>query len=175
EEIQETEENLQGKSLTYEALQKMTYMDMVVSEILRKWPVSLITDRQCNKDYEYVSPSTGERVVIKEGDVVRIPMCAIQRDAKYFENPEVLDPERFSEQNKSNIELGTYLPFGLGPRSCIGNRFALLEIKAFFYYLLRDFRLEPSPKSCVPLELDTANVKLQPKNGFWIQFKPRKC
>ncbi|XP_075144766.1 uncharacterized protein LOC142219885 [Haematobia irritans] len=174
-EINETEEILEGKPISYEVLQKMRYMDMVVSEVLRKWPVTLVTDRQCNKDYEYVSELTGERITIKAGDVIRIPMISIQRDPKYYENPEVFDPERFNEENKTKIHFGTYLPFGLGPRSCIGNRFALLEIKAFLYYLLRDFRLEASSKSCIPLVLDIKNVKLQPKNGFWIQFKPRNA
>uniref|UniRef100_A0A1I8Q640 Cytochrome P450 n=1 Tax=Stomoxys calcitrans TaxID=35570 RepID=A0A1I8Q640_STOCA len=174
EEIQQTDEELEGQQLTYEALQKMTYMEMVVSEVLRKWPIPLSTDRMCNKDFEYVSTSTGERVVIKKGDVIRIPICGIHLDPKYYENPNVIDPERFNEENKSKIQYGTYLPFGMGPRSCIGNRFALLEAKAFLYYLLRDYRLEPSPKSCIPLVLDPKSVNLMAKNGFWIKFIPRK-
>lgn len=120
EEIQKTDEQLHGAPLTYETIHKMTYMDMVVSEVLRKWPVSLATDRACNKDYDYECPKTGERVAIKKGDLIRISMCALQRDPKYFENPEVLNPERFSAENKSKIEIGTYFPFGLGPRNCIG-------------------------------------------------------
>lgn len=55
----------------------------------------------------------------------------------------------------------------------LGNRFALLEVKAFLYYLLRDYRLEASAKTCIPLELDTSNVQMKPKTGFWIQLKPR--
>ncbi|XP_013101430.2 probable cytochrome P450 9f2 [Stomoxys calcitrans] len=174
EEIQEVDKQLQGKPLTHEILQKMTYMDMVVSEVLRKWPVAMVSDRTCTSDYDYVSPISGDRISIKKDELVRIPTCALQRDAKYFESPEKLKPERFSAENKSKIETGTYLPFGLGARNCIGKRFALLEIKAFLFYVLRDYRLEASSKTCLPMELDMTSMHLQPKTGFWLQFKPRK-
>uniref|UniRef100_A0A1I8PRR0 Cytochrome P450 n=1 Tax=Stomoxys calcitrans TaxID=35570 RepID=A0A1I8PRR0_STOCA len=173
EEIQEIHQQLQGKAVTYEALNKMTYLDMVFSEVLRKWPVGLVSDRTCTKDYEYVSPTSGEKISIKKGELVRIPSCALHRDAKNFENPEVFDPERFSAENKLKIVAGTYLPFGLGPRNCIGNRFATLEVKAFLYYLVRDYSLEASPKTCLPMELDTKSMTMKPKTGFWLQLRPR--
>jgi len=51
EEVKEVKEELNGKQLTYEILQKMKYMDMVVSESLRKWPPNISSDRQCNKEF----------------------------------------------------------------------------------------------------------------------------
>lgn len=125
EEIQQFSEDLDGDSVTYDVLQKMPYMDKVVSEILRKWPVTLVTDRVCNKDFTF--ESNGKILEIKEGEIVRIPMCGIHRDDKYYPAPEVIDPERFSEENKTKLESGTYLPFGLGPRICIG----MLEFSVF--------------------------------------------
>ncbi|XP_061390044.1 cytochrome P450 3A18-like [Musca vetustissima] len=175
EEIRGIDKDLQGKSVTYELLQKMPYMDMVISEVLRKWPVTLVTDRTCTKDFEYKSPESGENIVIKKGEKIRVSLCGLQRDPKYFENPDQFNPERFSVENRGKIEIGTYLPFGLGPRNCIGNRFALLEVKAFLYYLLRDYRLEVSPKTSQPLTLDPANIQLLPKGGFWLKCIPRKC
>ncbi|XP_061397873.1 probable cytochrome P450 9f2 [Musca vetustissima] len=174
EEIHGVDEELHGNPVTYELLQKMPYMEMVVSEVLRKWPVAGVTDRICNKDFEYVSKDTGERVVVKKGEKVRISMCGFQRDPNYFENPNVFDPERFSAENKMKIDHGTYLPFGVGPRNCIGTRFALLEVKVFLYYLLRDYQLEPCAKSCIPLVLDPTKMQLLPKGGFWLKLKPRK-
>ncbi|XP_073817821.1 probable cytochrome P450 9f2 [Musca autumnalis] len=174
EEIQEIDRDLHGKPVSYELLQKMQYLDMVVSEVLRKWPVPLITDRTCTKDFEYVSPEDGERIVIKKGDKLRISMCGIQRDPSNYENPDEFNPERFNMENKLKIETGIYLPFGLGPRNCIGNRFALLEVKAFLYYLLRDYRLDVSTRTCLPLRLDPANLQLLPKGGFWLKCVPRK-
>lgn len=120
DEINEFDEQLQDKHVTYDVLQKMPYLDAVISEVLRKWPITLAADRVCNKDYVYVAPDTGERIEIRKGDAVRAGMCPIQRDPKYFEDPDVLNPERFMGENKSRIDSGTYLPFGLGPRNCIG-------------------------------------------------------
>lgn len=129
EEIAEIDKDLQGTPVSYEMLQKMSYMDMVVSEVLRKWPVAGVTDRICNKEFEYESKETGERVVVKKGEKVRISMCGMQRDPRYYENPNVFDPERFSAENKGKIENGTYMPFGLGPRNCIGKILKIWVLK----------------------------------------------
>lgn len=60
---------------------------------------------------------------IDVGTPVWIPIYAIHRDDKYFPNPEYFDPERFNDENIHNIAPFTYLPFGVGPRNCIGNIF----------------------------------------------------
>ena len=119
EEILEVEENLNGKPLSYEALQNMCYMDMVVQECLRKWPGAIVLDRVCNKDITYTFEN-GEKWELKKGDYIWIPVVGFHRDPKYFENPLKFDPERFSEENKDKIKPFTYLPFGVGPRNCIG-------------------------------------------------------
>lgn len=119
EEIEEVILNLNGKPLSYEALQNMKYMDMITSEVLRKWPAAIVTDRVCNKDFNYKTES-GEIISIKKDTPIWMPVIGIHRDALYFENPMKFDPERFSEENKANIKPFTYFPFGLGPRNCIG-------------------------------------------------------
>lgn len=60
---------------------------------------------------------------IKEGELIIIPTCAIHHDPKYFPNPNKFDPERFSDTNRMNIKPYTYMPFGTGPRNCIGKFF----------------------------------------------------
>lgn len=117
-EILETNAKLDGKKLTYDELQKMKYMDMVVTEGLRYWPPAGMTDRVCVKDYEY---NDGEmHFKIGKGLAFWIPIYGLHHDPKYFPNPGKFDPERFSEENKANIIPGTYVPFGVGPRNCIG-------------------------------------------------------
>jgi len=170
QEIEDVSSELNGKPLTYEALQGMRYMDMVTSEALRKWPAAVAVDRLCNKDFVY--EGDGERIEIKKGDVVWLPVCALHRDERYFENPNKFDPERFSEENKDT--LGLYMPFGLGPRNCIGSRFALLEAKAILFYLVREFRIEAAKKTNIPMELSASNFQLMPKNGFWLKLVSRK-
>ena len=171
QEIEDVSQQLAGKPLTYEALQGMRYMDMVISEVLRKWPPAVAIDRMCNKDIVY--EVDGLRVAIKKDEYVWLPLSGLHRDPKYFPNPEKFDPERFSEENKNNIQPFTYLPFGMGPRNCIGSRFALLEAKAMIFYLVRDFVLEPGKNTTIPMKLCAKGFTLAPENGFWLKLCPR--
>ncbi|XP_055589823.1 probable cytochrome P450 9f2 [Uranotaenia lowii] len=171
EEIQETDKELAGKPLTYDTLHKMKYLDMVVSEGLRMWPVAAV-DRLCVRDYT-LDDGEGLRFTIDKGTVVWFPVFGIHRDPKYYPNPEKFDPERFSEANKANINLATYLPFGIGPRNCIGSRFALMEIKAIMYALLLSFRIERNEKTQVPVQLTKGFVGLGVQDGMHLRFKSR--
>lgn len=171
-EIDETHESLDGERVTYEALQKMFYLDQVISEVLRKWSAGALLDRRVNKQYT-LENTDGSKLVLQPGDLVWFSAYAVHRDPKYYPDPEKFDPERFSVENRKSIESGAYLPFGHGPRSCIGTRFALMELKATIYYLLRDFYLECSPKTDVSLKLKVGTFSLDAENGFWLQLKPR--
>ncbi|EAT41568.1 AAEL006784-PA [Aedes aegypti] len=171
EEIIETETTLEGKSLTYEVLQKMKYLDMVVSEGLRKWPAGILGDRYCTKDYQYKDAAGS--FVIEKGTSLWIPTIAIHNDPQYYPNPEKFDPERFSDENKSKINPFAYMPFGVGPRNCIGSRLALMEMKLIMYYLLREFSFEPTEKTQIPLKLVMSGFALQGEKDVWLEFKPR--
>lgn len=118
DEIAGTNKNLDGKGISYDALQKMKYLDQVVSEGLRKWPLGL-TDRLCVKEYE-CAYGDDAKFRFEKGVPIWIPIYGLHHDPKYYPDPEKFDPERFSDENKRNIVPGTYLPFGIGPRKCIG-------------------------------------------------------
>lgn len=157
------------------SIQDMPYMDMVVSESLRKWPPALALDRLCNKDYNLGKPNdkAPEDYIIRKGFSVIIPVYAFHRDPQYFENPEKFDPERFSEENKHKINPFAYMPFGAGPRNCIGSRFALCEVKVMIYQILRQLEVSPCAKTCIPAELATESFNVQLKGGHWLRFKAR--
>lgn len=78
-------------------------------------PLSFL-DREC--DQEYTMPDSGIKIDV--GTPVIIPVIALHRDPQYFPNPDVFDPERFSDENADKIVPFTYLPFGEGPHGCIG-------------------------------------------------------
>lgn len=118
EEIRDMNASLGGKRIDYDVLQKMKYLDQVITEALRKWPPAALTDRKCVRDYAY---DDGElKFKIEKGSAFWIPIYALHRDPKYYPEPEKFDPERFNDENKNNIVPGTYVPFGTGPRNCIG-------------------------------------------------------
>uniref|UniRef100_A0A1L8E4C9 Putative cytochrome n=1 Tax=Nyssomyia neivai TaxID=330878 RepID=A0A1L8E4C9_9DIPT len=170
-EVDAIKEQLGGKPLTYEALQNMPYLDMVISESLRYWPPAIATDRQCVKPYNI--KVDGKTLDIQVGEGLMIPIVGLHHDPKYFPNPSRFDPERFSEENKHNIVPFTYLPFGVGPRNCIGSRFALMETKAIIYYILTKFTFEVSEKTQIPLKLAKSGFAIKAENGFWVNLKPR--
>ncbi|XP_058837433.1 probable cytochrome P450 9f2 [Topomyia yanbarensis] len=171
EEILETNQSLNDTALSYEVLQNLKYMDMVVSESLRKWPPNVMSDRFCTKDYKY-DDGTGIRFTIEKDQTIWIPTFAIHHDPKYYPNPEKFDPERFNEANRSKIDPGACVPFGVGPRNCIASRLALMEIKLTLYYLLKDFSLKPNEKTQIPLQLAKA-FALKAENGVWVELKLR--
>ncbi|XP_053683834.1 probable cytochrome P450 9f2 [Sabethes cyaneus] len=170
-EIMETHQSLNGKSLSYDAVQKMKYMDMVVSEALRMWPPIAAIDRLCVRDYELVD-ADGLRFTIKNGAGIWLPIYGLHHDPKYYPSPEKFIPERFSDENKSNVNLGAYLPFGIGPRNCIGSRFALMEVKAIVYYMLKNFTFERTANTEVPLSLKKGSGTIADK-GVFVEFRPR--
>lgn len=117
EEVCAVQKELNGQELDYTAINNMQYMDMVVSETLRRWTPSPMTERLASRPY-ILEASDGTKVHLKAGEGVWLPIYAIHMDEKYYPNPEIFDPERFNDKNKQNIRQGTYLPFGIGPSEC---------------------------------------------------------
>lgn len=119
-EIHQVWSQLDGSKLTYEVLQKMNYMDCVVSETLRRWTLLPTHERAVNKPCVLVDDK-GKKIQFNVGDGVLFPSGAIHMDPKYYPNPKLFDPERFNNHNKHNIRPCTYFPFGIGPRNCVSS------------------------------------------------------
>lgn len=85
-------------------------------ETLRKYPPVPILNRMCTKEYNV----PGTNTVIEKGIRLMIPVIGIHRDPEYYPDPDKFNPDRFSEENKQKLKPYTFLPFGDGPRVCIG-------------------------------------------------------
>ncbi|XP_062574948.1 cytochrome P450 3A19-like [Saccostrea cucullata] len=81
------------------------------------------------------------------------PIFAIHRNPKYWPEPEKFDPERFTPENKESRYLYTFLPFGHGPRNCIGQRLAGMDVKCSITYILQHYRFTNCSETEIPLQL----------------------
>jgi len=151
---------------TYDALHKMVYLDMVINETLRYYPPAVGTDRGCTMDYKV----PGTNFTLKKGQSILVPIYGIHHDEKYYRNPQKFDPERFSPENKHKIVPYSFLPFGQGPRNCIGMRFALTEVKVAISHLVHNFRLEPSKRTLIPMKFSQTS-SLKPEGGMFLSLQ----
>ncbi|XP_031617239.1 probable cytochrome P450 6d5 [Contarinia nasturtii] len=128
--------------LTYETLAELKYLDTCIDETLRKYPSLSLLPRSCVKDYRI--PGTNK--VIKKGMQVFISVLGLGMDAKYYAEPDKFIPDRFNEENSvgKNLINRPYLPFGDGPRNCIGLKLGLLQTKVGLVMMLQKFRFELS-------------------------------
>jgi cytochrome P450 len=126
----------QGKTPTLEQLQHMPYTRMVMDESLRLYPPAWLIMRESLED-----DKVGEYRIPK-GYVVMIPVFSIHRDPRLWEEPDAFKPERFSKENAKSQHRFAYFPFGGGPRQCIGNNFALMEMQIIIVMLLQKFRFK---------------------------------
>ncbi|XP_055905027.1 probable cytochrome P450 6g2 [Eupeodes corollae] len=163
------EEN--GGDINYRMIANLQYLHMIIQEVLRLYPPLGFLDRECTvQDGEVYSFDPFSSLIVRRGMPIYIPVFGIQRDPKYFSNPNEFDPERFSLENKSKIVPFTYLPFGTGPHSCIGERFAMLQAKIGLVNFFRNHYVTTCEKSMPVMKLDPKALITQPLGGIYCNI-----
>ncbi|KAM3962826.1 cytochrome P450 6B6-like [Aphomia sociella] len=149
--------------LCYDAIGEMSLLDMAFKESMRMFPSLGVLNRVCAK--QYTIPELN--VTVDPGVKVIIPIEAIQNDKKYFENPEEFMPERFTPEAVKSRHHYTYLPFGEGPRACIGARLGHMQSLAGLAGVLQKFKVEPTKDSRrYPIINPRSNIVQGLKGGF---------
>ncbi|XP_071572411.1 cytochrome P450 4C1-like isoform X2 [Temnothorax nylanderi] len=126
-----------GEKFTMKLLQDLPYLERCIKEALRLYPSVFFISRIPAEDVKLQS------YLVPAGTMVNIYIYAVHRDPNFWPNPEVFDPDRFLPERIRNRHPYSYLPFSAGPRNCIGQRFAMLELKAMIAPLVHNFYLEP--------------------------------
>ncbi|XP_077563555.1 cytochrome P450 3A8-like [Haemaphysalis longicornis] len=144
-----------GSEPSVDVILKLKYLHCVISETLRMYPSEIRLER-CTHD-DYVLGDTG--IKIPKNCTVAIPVYAMHHDPEFFPHPENFNPERFSDENVGSIRPYTYLPFGAGPRSCIGMRLALQAVKLCLLHSLHNVQFVSTAATQVPLKI---------KKGFGV-------
>ncbi|KAK4878672.1 hypothetical protein RN001_011178 [Aquatica leii] len=155
--------------VTYDAVSEMKYFDQVIEETLRKYPPLPTIPRICVEDYKV----PGTDVTINKGTSVMVPVLGLHYDSEYYPNPHCFDPERFSEESKKTRHSFTYLPFGAGPKSCLGIRFGYTQIKVGLVLLLTQYRFGVNPNTKVPLDIDPGNLFFVAKDEVLLDVVAR--
>lgn len=110
--------------------------------------------------------------VIEKGTLVFIPLHAIQHDPEHYPDPEKFDPNRFKSDETITRDSMKWLPFGGGPRNCIGARFAMMQTRIAVVIMLNNFEFSLGSKSHMPLVLDPKILLLSPKGGVYLRLNP---
>ena len=151
----------------HERIQALKYLDQVFSESLRLYPPGYFLIRSAKENF-YVNG-----VCVPPCVEIMVPVYAIHHNPEFWDNPEKFDPERFTLDARSKRHPCMYLPFGNGPRNCIGMRFALLEAKIALVKIIKQFKFEKLSDTKVPLPLKSG-VTLTPKHGIHIKIVCRE-
>jgi cytochrome P450 len=139
----------------------MTYMRMVLEESMRLYPPVPIISR------DSVGPDTVGGIAIRPHTSVMISPWVLHRHRKLWDEPDYFEPERFAPGRRERIHRFAYIPFGAGPRVCIGMGFAMQEASIILAAILKHFRLELVPGH--PVE-PQARVTLRPKYGLKMRL-----
>ena len=155
-------------NLEYNNIMNLPYLDMVVKEAMRH---STFTDGRwnCSKDYQV----PGTNITIPKGMGVTLSAHGVSMDERYFPNPNEFNPEHFNAANKENRSSATDLVFSIGPRQCIGNRFAMLQLKTGIANMVGKFRILPTSRLPDKYEPDPKSGSFKIKGGNWVKFERR--
>lgn len=128
------------EGITYDNLAELKYLECCIDETLRKYPNAPILFRVSSKDYKIANVDA----VLPKRTSVFIPILGFHRDPEIYENPMEFKPERFlnSANGEGNSKGLFYLPFGDGPRNCIGMRLAKVVVKLGLALMLAKFNFE---------------------------------
>jgi len=153
--------------ITNEEETKLTYMTMCIKESQRLFPILHVVARKLDRDVK-----TADGVVIPKDSNVNCSIYMMHRNAEIWPDPLVYDPDRFTPERSEGRSAFAFIPFGAGPRNCIGQVFAMHQTRVVLYHLLRKYEVYydeiPEPND---IEL-TFGVTLQATNGLHIKFRP---
>lgn len=151
---------------TLEDLRNLPYTEMIIKEGMRLYPPAwILNGRLALNDTEI------DGYPIPADSIIFISPWVMHRLDHYFPNPEQFDPERFTPDKEAELPRYVYLPFGAGPRVCIGNAFAMMEAHLVLAMMAQRFRFELAPKQQIE---PNALITMSPKNGLQMNVVARE-
>ncbi|XP_072391201.1 probable cytochrome P450 28d1 [Diabrotica undecimpunctata] len=168
-EINEALEN-NNNEFSYDLVHGLQYLEACLNESMRKNPVAYFQSKLCTEEFTYTPANPDYKkisVTLNPGDSIMLPFEGLQNDPKHFDNPDQYMPERFLENEYNKF---AFFPFGMGPRACLGQRFAQTQIKVGIAYIVKNFRMTLNSKTKLPFKLNTYYFLRHVIDGMWINF-----
>ncbi len=163
--MEELDGALGGRAPALTDLPKLTYTEMVIREVLRLYPPAPGVAREPIEDVTIAGYD------VAKGSLVTVNTYAMQQDARFFAAPERFDPERFEAGWEERIPRYAYLPFGGGPRVCIGNAFAMMEARLILATVAQRVKLTLMPGQKIkPVQV----VTLRPSGAVRMKVERRR-
>ncbi|MCV2358148.1 cytochrome P450 [Paucibacter sp. TC2R-5] len=161
----EVDRVLTGRTPCFDDLAALPYLTQTIKETLRLYPAApALMSRRTTAAIEIAG------LTVPAGALIRLTPGVTQRDARWFPEPESFKPERFAA-DAAEIPRGAYLPFGAGPRVCLGSHFAQTEISLIAALLLQRFELQRIPGSAAPEPV--LHITLRPKQALRLRLLRR--
>lgn len=162
--LKSVKESIGDEDPSFEKLRDLGYSLQVIEETMRLYPPAWIVDREPLEDDEF------EGIPIEKGRDVLCLIYSVHRNKKYWDNPEKFDPDRFSPENKKKQVPFSYMPFGGGPRLCIGNNFALMEMQFVLSMMVRRYQFELVEGQSIDIN---PMITLRPRYGLKARIRKR--
>ncbi|KAJ3661324.1 hypothetical protein Zmor_005723 [Zophobas morio] len=150
--------------IKFNQIQELKYLDIVIKEAIRIYPPVPLIERSLEED------CTVDGIKIPKDTNISIFLYGMNYSEEVYPQPHIFDPERFLPENQGIRHNFAYVPFSAGPRNCIGQKFALLELKTTVAKILRCFEISPDPSK--PPEVGMCSV-LKSRNGIHMYLKAR--
>ena len=163
--LQELQSVLGDRAPTVADLDQLFYLQRVIQESMRIYPPVWALSREVVRDCQI-----GE-YRLPPGTLVYVSPWVMHRDSRFFEAPDQFRPERWADHLEQCLPPGAYFPFGDGPRVCIGQSFAMMEVKLLLAKIVQTFHF--TLVSDYPIEL-LPSITLRPKWGIGMVLSQRK-
>ncbi|XP_031636398.1 probable cytochrome P450 28a5 [Contarinia nasturtii] len=158
-------------SPTADTINRMPYLENIVNETIRISPSAFLLAKNCTQSIE-LDDLGGTKLLVERGTSIQFPIFAFHHDERFYDEPNSFKPHRFDSQSVNELKkCGRFLPFGDGPRICLGQKFAVFQIKLALVEIFRNYSVGVNSKTIEPITACALDSLLTPISEIYLDFQ----